>query len=213
MSQTFKPLVSIPEPAQARSQKALERFLVVGEVMLAHNGYEEASIAEIAREAKSSSGTFYRLLEDKETLLRLLIQRFLLNVEKQVSADLNPAQWENVALTVFVDAFLETLLSVNKGRAGVLRALILRASKDAAFKEQVHKLNNFIASHVAKVLSLYINEINHPNPESAIVTVTHMVLGIINHHTVTGDFGGLTQKEFNLEVKRMFTRYLGINTF
>ncbi|MFC6978716.1 TetR/AcrR family transcriptional regulator [Microbulbifer taiwanensis] len=67
----------MPEPNQARSRQALERLLAAGEKLLADNQFEEASVAEIARLAESSVGTFYRLLGDKDTLSLLLLQRFM----------------------------------------------------------------------------------------------------------------------------------------
>lgn len=205
----FKPLVNVPTPNQARSQQALERFLAAGESLLAINRFEDAGIAEISREAKSSVGTFYRLLEDKETLSLLLLQRFILNTENEIKEKFDPSAWEDKTIQEFSQHFASIFVSVYKGRRGVLRALILRASRDTTFRDRVHVMNDFIANRTAAVLKRHLTEINHPKPNKAIITVVHLILGALNQHTITGSLGGLSQKELTDELSRVFTHYLG----
>jgi AcrR family transcriptional regulator len=211
MGSIFKALVSVPEPNQARSREALNRFLSAGETLLADNRYEEAGIADLAREAQSSVGTFYRLLSDKETLSLLLLQRFFTEIEFLVEDTFAPQHWQGKDITDIADTFSKVFVDTYHGRAGALRATILRASKDASFREQVHAMNNLISNRMGKLLKQRRDEINHPKPEQAIKSVAHMVLGILNQHTITGTLGGLSQKALAEELKRVFLTYLGVS--
>jgi hypothetical protein len=65
-----------PEPTQARSKQAFERLLLVGEQLLAENRFDEIGVADLGQAGGNLVGTFYRLLGDKDTLSRLLLQRF-----------------------------------------------------------------------------------------------------------------------------------------
>lgn len=204
----FKPLINIPMPNQARSQQALERFLAAGEALLAANLFEDAGVAEIAKKAKSSVGTFYRLLEDKETLSLLLLQRFILSTEQEIEKHFDPALWDDKSIHEIAHDFVSIFVSIYKGRRGVLRALILRASRDASFRDRIHVMNDFVAERTAAVLKRHKKEINHPKPNKAIVTVVHIILGSLNQHTITGSLGALSQKELTEELTRVFIGYL-----
>ncbi len=210
MGSIFNDLVSVPEPNQARSREALDRFLAAGEALLAENQYEEAGVADIAKKAESSVGTFYRLLTDKETLSLLLLQRFFTQIEALVEDTLDTEQWQGQGITDIADAFVKMFVDAYHGHAGTLRALILRASKDADFRNQVHNLNTLISARLSKLLKQRRQEITHPKPDQAIKSVTHMVLGILNQHTITGTLGGLSQRALVDELKRVFLTYLGV---
>ncbi|GAB3291401.1 TetR family transcriptional regulator [Parahaliea aestuarii] len=206
----FKPLVSVPMPAQARSQQALERFLAAGEGLLAANRFEEAGVAEIAREARSSVGTFYRLLEDKERLLLLLLQRFLMNVEKIVDERFDPEAWADKSLEEVSRGLVGFFVQLYKDRRGVLRALILQGSRDPKVRDRIHVTNDFVSQKTAAVLRLHRDEINHPKPDKAARFISHMVLGALNQHTITGNFGTTSQRELTDELGRVFLSYLSL---
>ncbi|GAB3105869.1 TetR/AcrR family transcriptional regulator [Aestuariicella hydrocarbonica] len=212
MGSIFTSLASLPEPTQARSREALDRFLAAGERLLAENRFEEAGIAELANEAQSSVGTFYRLLSEKETLTLLLMQRFFTEIEDMVETTFHPDRWQGQGIAAIAETFVEVFVDIYEGRGGALRALILRASRDASFRDQVHQLNQLIGKRLGSLLRQRKDEITHPRPEQAIKAVAHMVLGILNQHTITGSLGGLSRKNLNAELVRVFNQYLGVST-
>ena len=93
----FPHMVNPPEPTQARSKQAFERLLQVGEQLLAENRFDEIGVADLAKLAETSVGTFYRLLNDKDTLSRLLLQRFFSDMVTQVEALTELHQWRSAA--------------------------------------------------------------------------------------------------------------------
>ena len=212
MGQIFRELVSIPEPGQARSRDALERFLATGEALLAENRFEEAGVADIAREADSSVGSFYRLVVDKERLLLMLLQRFFQQIEALTEELLEPKRWQGKSITDLADTYVRELVTSYKSHSGALRATVLRSSKDREFRCHVHEFNAVMGQRLEFLLKQRRDEIHHPNPARAMKSVNHIILGILNQHTMTGTMDGLEDNELIEEVKRIFLTYLGVQT-
>ncbi|WP_323845029.1 TetR/AcrR family transcriptional regulator [Microbulbifer magnicolonia] len=207
MSKPDFTLVELPVPNQVRSQQALERLLAAGEQLLAENRFEEASVAEIARLADSSVGSFYRLLGDKDTLSLLLLQRFMRQVATTAES-LGEAGGECTDLAQCVQLLVDSYVGIYAGHRGVLRALILRASRSADFRDKVHQLNNHVSTTALECLRPFVDQINHAKPELAIPAGVHMMLGVMNQYIVTGSLGGLPQAELRRELGRLLLCYL-----
>lgn len=208
---SFAAFVSVPEPNQQRSRDALDRLLAAGEQLLADNAFEEASVLQIAELAQSSVGTFYRVLGDKDMLSKLLVQRFFQSTVQVVDDMTEPARWAGQPLEQFVHALTERLVVLYQGRRGVLRALILRASRDAEFRDRVHQLNEYVAARVVRVLQDHRKEVHHPKPGKAMQAAVHILLGALNQHTVTGNLGHLNGRELITEMSRILLAYLDIH--
>lgn len=208
---SFTQLTTLPEPTQRRSQQALQRLLDAGEQLLASNAFEEASVMQIAELASSSVGTFYRVLGDKDTLSLLLLQRFFQSTVGLVEQLTEPEQWADKPLADFVQSLTVKLVEVYQGRRGVLRALILRASRDAVFRDKVHQLNEYIAVRIVAVFQHHQREVHHPQPRKAMQAAVHIVLGALNQHTITGNLGHLSSNEVAEELSRILLAYLDIH--
>lgn len=208
----FTQFISVPEPAQQRSRDALERLLKAGEQLLAQNAFETASVAQIAELGSSSVGTFYRVLRDKDTLSQLLIQRFFQSTVATLDLLTQPSDWANKPLYEFVFALSECLVGLTKERRGVLRALILRASRDVGFRDRVHQLNEHLASRVVGVLKLHTQEVQHPEPAKAMQICIHFLIGALNQHTVTGNLPQISQEEMIQEFAEIILAYLRVTT-
>lgn len=206
----FTRLTTLPEPTQLRSQQALQRLLDAGEELLAANAFEEASVTQIAALARSSVGTFYRVLGDKDTLSLLLLQRFFHSATEVIQQLTAPGLWDEKPLADFVNTLIARLVKVYQGRRGVLRALILRSSKDSAFRDRVHQLNEYIARSIVAVFESHRSEVHHPQPAKAMQAAVHIVLGALNQHTITGNLGHLSQEEVVQELSRILLAYLDI---
>lgn len=207
----FTQLTALPEPTQLRSQQALQRLLDAGEQLLAGNAFEEASVTQIAGLASSSVGTFYRVLGDKDTLSLLLLQRFFQTTVSLIDQLTVPEQWAGRPLADFVQTLTASLVDVYQGRRGVLRALILRASRDKLFRDKVHQLNEYIALRIVAVFQYHQSEVHHPQPRKAMQAAVHIVLGALNQHTITGNLGHLSSNEVAEELSRILLAYLDIH--
>jgi AcrR family transcriptional regulator len=204
----FPHMVNPPEPTQARSKQAFERLLQVGEQLLAENRFDEIGVADLAKLAETSVGTFYRLLNDKDTLSRLLLQRFFSDMVTQVEALTALHQWQERSLEDFIRAMVAMFVAVNHGRRGVLRALITRSSQDAQFRDRVHQINHLISQRTVAVLASKSASITHPNPTQAMMVLPPVLLGILNQHTLTGSLSFLSAAALEDELVRIALNYL-----
>ncbi len=201
-------IVALPEPGQERSRQALERLLLASEKLLAENRFEDAGVAELARLAQTSFGTFYRLLGDKETLSGLLLQRFFNELAERIEALTELRQWEGRSLEEFIRAAVALFVAVYRGRAGVLRALITRSSRDLQFRDRVHRVNQLVSQRTIAVLASKSAEIRHPDPAQAMMVLPPVLLGILNHHTLTGSLAFLSDAALENELTRIAMKYL-----
>lgn len=204
----FPRMIDQPEPGQARSRQALERLLLAGEKFLAENRFDEVGVAELARQAQTSVGTFYRLLGDKDTLSQLLLQRFFADLVDHIEGLTELRQWDGRPLEQFIRATVAMFVAINRGRKGVLRALITRSSRDAEFRDRVHQINHLIAQRIITVLASKSSEISHPNPAQAMMVLPPVLLGILNQHTLTGSLSFLSDSALENELVRIALRYL-----
>ena len=211
MNSIFSNLVNVPQPRQARSQEALVRLLRAGEKLLVDNRFEQASVADIVREANSSVGTFYRLLGDKDTLWLLLLQGFFVRIESALDDEFQPEKWKASSLEDVALAFVRSFTGIYAGRAGVLRAMILRSSRDAEFRDKVMLvLYRRTNESISLLLQPHKARVNHPRPDQVIDSVAHMILSILSEHTVMNCLGELSQSQLVDELYRLFLAYLCI---
>ncbi len=200
-------IIEVPSPAQQRSVDAMKRLLRAGEELLADNAFEEASISKIASLAESSVGSFYRILGDKDALTLILIQGFFEELYNHLVA-LEESRDSQDNLADFAERLADTLVKAYTGRGGVLRAIILRASRSLEFRAKVHRLNDFISSTAVACAQPHRSEIQHPKGIKAAAYAAHMAVGVLNQHTVTGSLGGLKTHALRKEIKRLILNYL-----
>lgn len=199
---------SISSPTQARSRKALERFLNVTAELLAENRFEETSIAQIAQLAESSVGTFYRLLADKDVLLYAVHQRFVQQSQQAIDALLADLERQNTSLPELVERFVLGLIQLFDGHEGLLRALIRRSSSDHQFRSRFHGLNAYIGHSLRELVLTHPGELSHPHPEQAADLAAHVLLASMNYFTLVGGLGETPRSHIAGELSRMICNYL-----
>ena len=198
----------IPRPSQARSQQALERFLNVAAELLQNNQFEDTGIAQIAQQAESSVGTFYRLIGDKDLLLYAVHQRFV----EQSRAAID--QLNETLLSQPLDLFSQTeryishVLTLFHGREGLLRALIRRSSSDMQFRQRFHELNAYIAQSFSLLTLARLQGRKHANPAQAADLLAHVLLASMNYHTLTGQLGRTPNAQLPAELARLVCSYM-----
>ncbi len=173
-------------PTQARSKKALERFIVAGEQVLADNLFEQISISELAALASSSVGTFYRLFTDKEGLFQLLHERFVNETRSFLDETLAEKKWQAKGAADVIHGLVEALVHLYGNKEGLLRALIIRSSSDINFRNNLHGLNSHISNKLTPLLLTRKQQIGHPSPQKAVAFSINIILGTMNHNTLAG---------------------------
>lgn len=204
-------MYSLASPTQARSKKALERFLNVAAELLANNTFEETGISQIAQLAESSVGTFYRLLGDKDILLYAVHERFVKESQSAIDESIEALLRDDLSASERIDRFIRTLITLFAQREGLLRALIRRSSSDLQFRQRFHQLNAAIGQAFCRIVLAQPQAIRHPYPDQAADLAAHMMLASMNYYTLTGSLGMTPAESIPQELSRLVLNYLEVS--
>lgn len=200
----------VPTPSQDRSRRALERFLNAAVDVLASNEFEGTGIAQLAKLASSSVGTFYRLFGDKDALLLAVHQRFVNQAWDRTSSLADELEVSPVPLDEKICSFILGVYGIYKGSEGLIRALIVRSSSDPGFRGRIHQLNSHVCETFTQVLLAHQGEMSHPNPQQAIDLSAHMLLANMNYLSLVGSLGSIPREDIPGEFSRLICCYLGV---
>lgn len=203
-------MYSIASPTQARSKKALERFLNVAAELLAGNRFEDTGISQIAQQAESSVGTFYRLLGDKDVLLYAVHERFVAQGRGAIDALVAELGRSDLPLDQQIEQFIRGVIELFAGHEGLLRALIRRSSADLQFRQRFHQLNAYIGQTFCRIALARANQLGHPHPEQAADLAAHLLLASMNYFTMVGTLGVTPREVIPGELSRLVCHYLEV---
>jgi AcrR family transcriptional regulator len=116
-------------PAQARSRATLERLLDATEALLRNRHFEDIEVDEIVRRARSSVGSFYARVGNKEALLPPLYARFDARLREELLTIAADKAWESRDLPATCRELAKLLVSRFREHAGLLRAVVLYARR------------------------------------------------------------------------------------
>ena len=203
-------MYSIANPTQARSKKALERFLNVAADLLANNQFEETGISRVAQLAESSVGTFYRLLGDKDMLLYAVHERFVEQSRLAIDSLVVELDRSDLPLPAQIESLIQGMIHLFDGSEGLLRALIRRSSADLQFRQRFHQLNAYIGQTFCRIALARRSAIGHPHPEQAADLAAHMLLAGMNYFTMVGNLGVTPREVVPGELSRLICNYLEV---
>lgn len=201
----------LPRPHQPRSREALDRLIEAGESLLEEHAFESAAVSEIALRAGSSVGSFYRLVGNKDELLRAIHDRFLGESQEQIEAALAPGALADLDAPAVVRAFVAFLVDVYARREGLLRALIVRSSAEPEFRIGVQALNTRLEERLGLLLAPHRARIGHPRPREAIRFGVAVVLGALNQNTFAQSATAKNTPALIRELTRVLTAYLALD--
>jgi AcrR family transcriptional regulator len=198
-------------PRQARTREGLVRLLDAAEALVAARGFDDAGIAEIARQAGSSVGAFYRRFADKDGLLHALHERFCDEARATADAALAPARWGGATTDAVLHEFTRFLVQVFREREGFFRAILQRGTADPVVRERTDRLFEHLADRLAALLRGRRGDIAHADPRLAATVGLRVVIGTLTH-TIQAQPRALSLADERLgaELARVFTAYLGV---
>ncbi|MGD9723929.1 MAG: TetR/AcrR family transcriptional regulator [Pirellulales bacterium] len=215
MTQAFTHMEWVRPIHQARSQETLERLLEAAEEVVSEKGFDNATVSEIVRRAKSSVGAMYARFNDKESLLVVLHERFCEQALATTEAVLDPQRWEGSSIADILATALPFMVHVYQQKRGLLRAFMMQSS-DPQFTERASRVGREISAVLVKLLMSRRHEIRHPDPVLAVDFGLRATFDILDLTTFYGDVQRtqmkLTPDQLGEELVRMFTCYLGIET-
>jgi AcrR family transcriptional regulator len=115
------PVTRAGRPRRFEEQEELRRLLDAALAVMERNGYADAAVADILREADLSTRSFYRHFESKDQLLCALYRREAEAASARLTARVAAAGSARAALTAWIDE----ILSFGQHRAKAARVAVL----------------------------------------------------------------------------------------
>jgi AcrR family transcriptional regulator len=201
---------------QARSQETLERILDAAEEIIGERGFDNATVSEIVRRAKSSVGAMYARFNDKDSLLACLHERFCEQAVATAEAALEPDRWKGASISEIFSAAIPFLVHVYQMKRGLMRAFIARGTVDPDYAERGCRVSRYIAERLIALLMARRHEIRHPDPELAVDFGLRMTFDMLDQAVFFTDLQRTTviynPEQLAEEVARAFSSYLGVAT-
>jgi AcrR family transcriptional regulator len=199
---------------QARSQETLERLLEAAEEVVAEKGFDNATVSEIVRRAKSSVGSMYARFQDKDSLLVCLHERFCEQALATSAAALDPIRWEGATIGEIFASAIPFVVHVYQLKRGLIRAFIVRGSTDHPFAERAARVSHEISQQLVTLLEARREEIRHPDPALAIDFGLRLMFDTLDSATLNADVQRtlfkLSPQQVAEELTRTFLSYLGV---
>ena len=201
-------------PQQVRSQETLDRILDAAESLVTEKGFEDATVAEVARRAGSSVGAFYARFRDKTGLLYALYDRYLEQAMATADVALDPERWQGTAIPDLLRSVVRFLVEVYRERQGLIRAFVVRNQSDVEFRARQERLSHYVNAKLSALLLARSAEIAHPNPARAAAFGLTMSVSTIESAVLFAELRSsdllLSDDELAAELTRAFLAYLGV---
>ena len=193
----------VKPPAQARSQRSLDRMLKAGATLIAKHGVDGLTIADVVRLAKSSTGAFYARFADKDALVREIQHRFVSQVETRVvgALALDTATLDTEAAAKRVTQILAGVFRENPSLiAGFIRGAgrdeVLRQRADVTFRRLDRGVSEFLGHHLN-------------TPPNAAATLCRIIIATLEHYVGLAETARWTDwKSLTKELEYVAYRYL-----
>jgi len=199
-------------PRQARSQQTLDRILDAAEALVSEKGFDDTPVAEIARRAGSSVGSFYSRFLDKDALIGALNERFVTQAIATADAALDPARWQRATIEEIAEAVVRFLVDIHREQRGILRAFAQRMRVDPELHARRERLAEHIATGLSTLLLAHSAAIRHDDSQRAVGFALTMVFGVLEHAILFGELrsGAFTWTDDDLssQLAHAFLAYL-----
>jgi AcrR family transcriptional regulator len=127
---------SVRPPSQARSLATMERFVHATQELLEERPFEDITVADIVRRAERTVGSFYARFEDKDAVLRLLLDRLDTRIRDTVHAFCDPVRWEGAPVADFIAESVKLNVHAYRRSGPLFRAALATLATDEGFRER-----------------------------------------------------------------------------
>ena len=202
----------IRPPRQARSQQTLERVLDAAEALIAEQGIDHTTVAEIARRAESSVGAIYARFGDKEALLRSVFERFYEQAVATADHVFDPKHWLGVPLGELLHSAISLTLRIFRERRLLFAGFTVRAASDPKLQALGERLGLAVAERATTFLQQRGETISHPDPDLAVRFGVFVVLSALEARALYSPQAvqDVSEAVMAAELTRMCLGYLGL---
>ena len=165
MSKVTTLVRAVRDPAQPRSRQTLNRLLDAAEALLGDRTFDELTVSEVVRRAKSSVGSFYARFPDKEALLGAIYERHQQQMIAQLDEELSVERWAGVPLAVMIERIVDRLVRLYRSQRGLLRALVLFGYTHPDWRYADERERGRLAvSRIAELIAERRRNLTHADP-------------------------------------------------
>ncbi len=152
LNEKATPSVRAGRPRRFEAADELRILLDAALVVMERNGYADAAVADILREADLSTRSFYRHFESKDQLLCALCRREAEGASARLTAKVDAAEDPRAAL----DAWIDEILSFAHHRAKAVRVSVLSspgAMKAEGYAEETQHAMRMLMAPLERLLA------------------------------------------------------------
>ncbi len=131
-----KAILRVRAPTQARSRRSLERMLDAAAALIARNGVESLTVADVVRCGESSVGAFYARFADKDALVREVQDRFVQQCEERLFNVVTSLDVPGVDLDMAVTVLTKSVAALFREHASLISAFIRQAGRDEVLRRR-----------------------------------------------------------------------------
>jgi AcrR family transcriptional regulator len=147
-----QPVTRSGRPRRFEAEDELRILLDAALVVMERNGYVDANVAEILREANLSTRSFYRHFESKDQLLCALYRREAHAAAARLCTKVEAAETPRVALEAWIDEILS--LGHDRAKAARLRVLSSRGAMRAdGYAEETRHASQLLLAPLEQLLA------------------------------------------------------------
>jgi len=166
----------------------MERFLQATRELLEERSFEEITVADIVERADRTVGSFYARFQDKDAVLRVLLDRLDDRVRDLVRAFCDPVRWDGAPVGEFVAESVKLNVAAYRRSAALFRAALAAAATDPDFRERRRGTMQFSAEEQKRFLLSRRDELACSDPARASDAMFEMVTATLDHELLYGRF-------------------------
>lgn len=200
-------------PSQARAKRTLDQIVAAAERLLRSRSFEELTVADLVREAGTTTGSFYARFASKEALLPYLYEIYDARGAEAIGRSMPPQILE----MSFPDMIQEFVRLISKGVGGVrwlLRAMAIyaRTHPDRLPASAVERSRR-IYEMSSRLLGPRLDHCSSKDADLRARFAAYVVITLLREHQLFGDTPlaaalGFEGKAFESELTKMATAYL-----
>jgi AcrR family transcriptional regulator len=166
----------------------MERFVQATRELLEERSFEDITVADIVARAGRTVGSFYARFEDKDAVLRLLLDRLDERVRGLVRAFCDPVRWDGAPVGAFVAESVKLNVHAYRRSSPLFRAALAAAATDLEFRERRRATLQFSAEAQKSFLLTRRDELTCADPARGSDTMFETVTATLDHELLYGRF-------------------------
>ncbi len=171
--------------------------------------FDEITVDELVRHARSSKGCFYARFRDKESLFRLIVQEYSRGVRRTSDELLAPEHWRNSSIEDMAAGISVATIQHHRSRTGLFRTLVQRSVTSSEFQRLEETQNRHVARLIAKILEPWVPANRRARLEKDVQFGFVAVLGVLLEQVLYPDSLELTDEELAEHLTQLFLGAVG----